>query len=86
MDKKMSWLILPLLLSALSSGICSIVNKEVTQVIDGSGSIVRYSADIKASNVAGEYQLIFQNEWSDHISFLSVSSKGNTLLIQAPKR
>ncbi len=59
----------------------SIVNNEVSQVIDASTSIVRYNAEIKASNVNGEYSLLFLKDWGSHLAYLSVTSKGKPLKV-----
>lgn len=62
----------------------TVVNKEVTRVVDASNSVVRVTTNIKAVNVEGEYQLIFPNELASHLAHISVSSKGNALLVSAP--
>lgn len=72
----------------LCVAICAaaIVNQDVSQVIDATTAIVRYSAEIKTSDVSGEYQLVFPNSWADHLSFLSVTAKGKPLVVQSPTR
>ena len=65
----------------------AVVNTDVSQTIDATTSVVRYSADIKASEMDGKYEVVFQNDWANHLAFLSVTSKGGkTLTVQPPVR
>jgi len=73
-----------ILLSFVSCLYGETVNTDVSQVFDASTSVVRYSAEIKASEVAGDYQLIFPNSWAQNLAFLSVTSKGKQLDVKAP--
>lgn len=63
-----------------------VVNTDVSQVIDASTSIVRYVAEVKATELASEYQVVFPENWAEHLSFLSVSSRGKILKVQPPIR
>lgn len=62
-----------------------IVNREVSRVIDASSAIVHLTIDIKASDVLGEYDLVFPDSQARHLSFLSATHKGKALEILAPK-
>ncbi len=65
----------------------AIINTDVSQVIDATSSMVRYSADVKISEVEKEYRVIFANKWADHLAFLSVTtSKGKALNVLSPVR
>ncbi len=79
-----TWLLTNFLVFAKLSS--EIVNKDVSQIIDATTSFVKYSAEIKAANVAGEYKLIFQNGWAEHLAFISVTSKGTKLNVHPPTR
>lgn len=63
-----------------------VVNTDVSQVIDASTSIVRYSAEVKAAELGNEYQLVFPQNWAEHLSFLSVTSKEKSLKVFPPVR
>lgn len=75
-----------IVLLLVHSSWAEIFNTEVSQVFDASTSVVRYSSEIKATGVEGEYELLFDNSWSQHLSYLSVSSKGKVLTVRAPVR
>ncbi len=62
----------------------SVINKEVTRIIDASNSVIRITTDIKAANVNGEYQIVLSDEFVRKLAFLSVSSKGKTIHVPAP--
>jgi len=62
----------------------NIVNKEVSQIVDATTSIVKYSVEVKATHVKGEYIFVFQNGWADHLAFVSVTSKGVKLNVHPP--
>jgi len=64
----------------------SIINKEVSQIIDATGATVKYSVEVKATNVAGEYSFVFNNNWATHLAFISVVSKGEKLNVHPPVR
>ncbi len=69
------------------SSFAEILNSEVSQIFDASSSIVRYSNEIKATGVeGGEYELVFDHDWSQRLSFLSVTSKGKRLHVKPPVR
>jgi oligosaccharyltransferase complex subunit alpha (ribophorin I) len=61
-----------------------VVNTDVSQVIDASTSIVRYSAEVKAAKLGNEYRLVFPQNWAEHLSFLSVTSKEKSLKVFPP--
>jgi Ribophorin I len=71
-------------LAVLCSG--QVVNKDVTRTIDASSAIVRITADIKAVNVAGEYQVAFPTNEAKSLSFISVALKDKMLPLSAPVR
>ena len=48
------------------------VNKEVVRNIDASEAVVRFTVDIKASDLEGEYSIVFTDELAKHLSFISV--------------
>lgn len=73
-----------LALSLICTAVASIVNREVTRVVDASTSVVRVTTDIKAANVEKEYKLIIDNALAKRLSFLSVTSKNKALNVQAP--
>lgn len=80
-------LLFALILLSLIGFLCAeTINTDVSQVFDASTSVVRYSAEIKASQVSGEYQLIFPNSWAENLAFISVTSKGKQLDVKAPVR
>lgn len=68
------------------STLAEIANTEVSQIFDASTSVVRYTGEIKATGVEGAYDLLFDNSWAQHLSYLSVTSKGKTLVVRAPVR
>lgn len=81
-----SLLILAVLVSCLVA-VQSVINTDVSQVIDATTSIVRYSADIKATEINGDYKIIFPESWAQHLAFISVSaSKGKSLKVLPPVR
>jgi hypothetical protein len=63
-----------------------VINKDVTRTIDAGSAIVRISAEIKAVNVAGEYQFAFPTNEAKSLSYLSVALKGKVLPLSAPVR
>jgi hypothetical protein len=73
-----------LALLCATSGIAEVVNKEVVRVIDGSGSFVKTSIDIKAEGVQGEYILLFPNAQAEALAFLTVTMGGKDLVIAPP--
>ena len=74
-----------LIISSLSVlCISAVLNKEVSRIVDASTSVIRVSTSIKAFNVNGEYQLIYPNDVASHLAYLSVTSKGSTLTVNAP--
>jgi type II secretory pathway component PulC len=75
--------LLAVLLAALTAA-GAVVNKDVTRVVDASTSVVRVSATIKAENIENEYQIIFSNSMAEHLSILSVTAKGQPLVVRAP--
>ncbi|KAJ1416540.1 Ribophorin I [Ochromonadaceae sp. CCMP2298] len=75
--------LLAVLLAALTAT-GAVVNKDVTRVVDASTSVVRVSATIKAENIENEYQIIFSNSMAEHLSILSVTAKGQPLVVRAP--
>lgn len=76
---------------AASTVLGQVVNKEITRTIDATTAIVKITAEIKAVNVKGEYQLAFPTDEAKCISFLTVSleqkgGKGKQLPVSAPVR
>jgi hypothetical protein len=69
----------------LQVALCA-VNNDVSQIIDASSSIVKYSAEIKASLVENEYEIFMSAKWAEHLSFFSVTSKGKPLSVLPPIR
>ena len=67
---------------ALSLG--AVINKEVTRSVDASTSVVRVTTNIKAAGIDGEYQIAFPNNLAEHLAYVSVTSKGNALVISSP--
>ncbi len=82
----MSGVFLVALLAVCFAAVQAVVNTDVSQVIDATTSIVRYSVDIKATELNGEYELIFADAWASHLAHLSVSSKGKPLSVLPPVR
>lgn len=80
-------LLFALVLLSLVGLLCAeTINTDISQVFDASTSVVRYTAEIKASQVSGEYQLIFPNSWAENLAFISVTSKGKLLDVRPPVR
>jgi hypothetical protein len=79
-----SVLLLAVLCSALVFALAEIVNKDVVRVIDGSSAIVKTTIDIKAEGVQGEYILILANAQAEALAYLSVTSQGQELVVNAP--
>jgi hypothetical protein len=77
---------LAVFLAVFSCVFGEIVNTEVVQSVDATTSVLRYSADVKATGVEGQYDLLFLNDWAEHLSFLSVTSKGKSLTVRPPVR
>lgn len=83
------WALVLLALSVallLERGAGQVINSEVTRTIDASSAIVKLTADIKAVNVKGEYQVAFPTSTAKSLAFLTVSLKGKSLPISAPVR
>lgn len=75
-----------LLLVLVVAVVGKIVNTEVSQSIDASTQVLRYSADIKASNVDKDYSLYFPNTWANNLAYLSVTQKGQSVVVRPPVR
>ena len=73
-----------LALSLVCTAVATIVNREVTRVVDASTSVVRVTTDIKAANVEKEYKIIIDNALAKRLSFLSVSLKNKVLNVLPP--
>jgi hypothetical protein len=73
-----------LFFAAISELSAVIVNKEITRTIDATSAVVKLTIDIKAINVNGEYDITFQNTQAKHVAFLSATSKGKALTVNAP--
>jgi len=86
MARELGLLLAALLALVGGSALGQVLNTEVTRNIDASTSIVKLTAEIKAVNVKGEYELAFPTATAKAISFLSVTLKGKALPIGAPVR
>jgi len=73
-------------LAILGASLAQVLNTEVIRTIDASTSIVKITAEIKAANVKGEYQIAFPTQEAKSLSFISVSLKGKVLPLSAPVR
>jgi hypothetical protein len=63
----------------------TLINKDVSVVIDATTSIIRFAAEVKVVSQARQtYQLCFEDTWAEHLSFLSISSNGKLLPILPP--
>jgi len=68
-----------------AGGITSaVINKEISRTIDATNPSVKITAEIKAVEVKGEYQLAFPSNQAEHLSFLSVKHNKKELKISAP--
>jgi hypothetical protein len=70
----------------LLPSVTSVVNTDVSQVFDVTTSIVHYSAEIKASEIQGQYRFLIQNNWANHLAYFSITNKGKSLKVQDPVR
>lgn len=70
--------------SAVALSFGAAVNKEVVRAVDASTSVVRVTTTIKAANVDKEYQIAVPNELASHLAYISVTSKGSALNVNAP--
>mmetsp|Transcript_16718 Transcript_16718/g.16817 ORF Transcript_16718/g.16817 Transcript_16718/m.16817 type:complete len:453 (+) Transcript_16718:63-1421(+) len=63
---------------------CQVINTEVQRTIDLTGPIVKITADIKATNIEKEYEIIFPDSQAKQLAYLTVTKKGKTIPTTAP--
>lgn len=55
-------------------------NTDVTRTIDATSAIVKITIDIKAEDIENnQYNIVFNTEQNNHLSFLSVKENKNVL-------
>lgn len=59
-------------------------NLEVTRTIDASTAVLKIFAEIKATEVGKEYQLVYPTSLAKRLAFLLVTRKGKDLPVLAP--
>mmetsp|Transcript_13654 Transcript_13654/g.18686 ORF Transcript_13654/g.18686 Transcript_13654/m.18686 type:complete len:450 (+) Transcript_13654:22-1371(+) len=62
----------------------AVENKEVSRTIDATSSVLRIVTDIKASDIAGKYDLVFENTQARNLAYLAVTLKSKTLSVSPP--
>ena len=59
-------------------------NVEVTRTIDASTAVLKIFAEIKATEVGKEYQLVYPTALAKRLAFLLVTRKGKDMPVLAP--